>query len=251
MNTFQNGVHPAGSKYLTRGAAIEQGPIPEKVYIPLSQHIGAPAVPVVEAGQTVKKGTLIAKAGQGLSAPVFSSVAGTVKGVVSHITLAGKKRDHILIENDFSEEEERLPALSSFDRESVLGRIAEAGVVGMGGAAFPTFAKLNIGQRNADYLIVNGAECEPYITCDFRIMTEMTDKFLKGVRCAMLACGAKKAIVGVEDNKPEAIDILSTHPLCLPGGAEGLDGEPVKIIVKKLKTKYPQGAEKQLIYACC
>lgn len=251
LNSFKNGVHPAGAKYLTRNAEIEAGPVPEKVYIPLSQHIGAPAVPVVEAGQTVKKGQLIAKAGQGLSAPVFSSVAGTVKGIVSHITLSGKKRDHILIENDFSEEEERLPALSEITRDSVLERIADAGIVGMGGATFPTFAKLNIGQRDADYVIVNGAECEPYITCDFRIMVELTDKLLKGIRCAMLACGAKRAVIGIEDNKPEAIDLLSTHPSCLPGGSEGLDGSHVKISVKKLKTKYPQGAEKQLIYACC
>lgn len=251
VNTFKNGVHPAGSKYFTRNLPIEAGPVPEKVYIPLLQHIGAPAVPVVEAGQRVKKGQLIARAGQGLSAPVFSSISGTVKGVISHITLSGKKRDHILIENDFSEEEERLPVLGEVTRDSVLQRIFEAGIVGMGGATFPTFAKLNIGQRDADCLVINGAECEPYITCDYRIMIEFTDKLLKGVRAAMLACGAKRAVIGIEDNKIEAIDLLASHPFCIPGGTDGLDGSPVKIEVKKLKTKYPQGAEKQLIYACC
>ena len=251
MNSFKNGVHPAGSKYLTRNAAIEEGPVPAKVYIPLSQHIGAPAEPIVEAGQIVKKGELIAKAGNGLSAPVYSSVAGTVQGVVTHITLSGKKRDHILIENNFSEEEMRLPAMAELNRESVLARVAEAGIVGMGGATFPTVAKLNIGNRDAEYLIVNGAECEPYITCDYRIMMELTDKLIKGIRCAMLACGAKNAVIGIEDNKPEAIDLISSHPDCLPGGSEGLDGTPIRISVKTLKTKYPQGAEKQLVYACC
>ena len=238
--SFKNGVHPIGAKYLTRDLPIEQGPIPEKVYIPLSQHIGAPAVPVVAVGDKVKKGQLIAKANQGLSAPVFSSVAGEVKGIVTHITMTGKKREHILIENDFTEEEVFLPELTEYTRESVLQRIFDAGIVGMGGATFPTFAKLNIGNRDAEVLVINGAECEPYITCDFRIMLEYTDSLIKGIIAVMLACGAKKAVIGIEDNKPEAISALK----------EALSDCELDITVETLKTKYPQGAEKQLIYAC-
>lgn len=242
-NTFKNGVHPVGYKYQTRDLPIEKGPEPEKVYIPLSQHIGAPAVPIVAAGDRVKKGQLIAKANQGLSAAVFSSVSGTVKGVVTHITLTGKKKEHVLIENDFLEEEVFLPEMSEITQGSVLTRIADAGIVGMGGATFPTFAKLNVGKKNVDCLVVNGAECEPYINCDFRIMLEYTQNLIKGIRAVMIACGAKKAYIGIENNKPEAIFALNSALL-------KEKNKELSIEVKKLKTKYPQGAEKQLIYAC-
>lgn len=237
MFTFSNGVHLKDCKGFSAGEAISRGPEPETVYVPLLQHIGRPAVPVVSAGQRVLCGELIAKAAEGLSANVFSPVSGTVKGVVGHITLSGKKLDHILIENDFKEEKAYLPPLSSQDRHSVLTRIAEAGIVGMGGAGFPTAAKLGTDKEIA-VLVVNGAECEPYITCDHRIMLEFSEELLEGVRLCMTACGAKEAVIGVESNKRDAAKRLAS---LADGG----------IRVKELKTRYPQGAEKQLVYSCC
>ena len=237
MAIFRGGVHPDGCKQLTRGAPIGRLPAPPAVWLPLSQHIGAPALPVVAAGDRVLRGQLAAKKAEGLSANVYSPIAGTVKGVVRHITAGGKKQDHILIEGDGSDESVSLAPLASFTPEAVLARIEEAGIVGMGGAGFPTAAKLNVRGR-VDTLVVNAAECEPYITCDERIMLEYTGELLQGVRLCMLACGAERAVIGIEKNKPEAIAHLSRQ--CGEG-----------ISVKPLRTRYPQGAEKQLIYGCC
>lgn len=238
---FSGGVHPAGCKALSREARIGVLPQPEEVYIPLSQHIGAPAKPVVKTGQRVLKGQLIGEAAEGLSANVYSSVAGTVKGIVTHITAAGKKTDHIRIINDFTDESMLLPPVDSVTPESVLARIREAGIVGMGGAGFPAAAKLNVKGR-ADILVVNAAECEPYITCDYRILLEYTKEFLKGVEYVLLACGAKRAVIGIEKNKPEAIEALNS---ALSAGLCDAD-----VSVCPLRTRYPQGAEKQLIYGC-
>ena len=237
MAIFRGGVHPDGCKQLTRGAPIGRLPAPPAVWLPLSQHIGAPALPVVAAGDRVLRGQLAAKKAEGLSANVYAPIAGTVKGVVRHITAGGKKQDHILIEGDGSDESVSLAPLASFTPEAVLARIEEAGIVGMGGAGFPTAAKLNVRGR-VDTLVVNAAECEPYITCDERIMLEYTGELLQGVRLCMLACGAERAVIGIEKNKPEAITLLSRQ--CGEG-----------ISVKPLRTRYPQGAEKQLIYGCC
>ena len=237
MAIFRGGVHPDGCKQLTRGAPIGRLPAPPAVWLPLSQHIGAPALPVVAAGDRVLRGQLAAKKAEGLSANVYAPIAGTVKGVVRHITAGGKKQDHILIEGDGSDESVSLAPLASFTPEAVLARIEEAGIVGMGGAGFPTAAKLNVRGR-VDTLVVNAAECEPYITCDERIMLEYTGELLQGVRLCMLACGAERAVIGIEKNKPEAIAHLARQ--CGEG-----------ISVKPLRTRYPQGAEKQLIYGCC
>ena len=237
MAIFRGGVHPDGCKQLTRGAPIGRLPAPPAVWLPLSQHIGAPALPVVAAGDRVLRGQLAAKKAEGLSANVYAPIAGTVKGVVRHITAGGKKQDHILIEGDGSDESVSLAPLASLTPEAVLARIEEAGIVGMGGAGFPTAAKLNVRGR-VDTLVVNAAECEPYITCDERIMLEYTGELLQGIRLCMLACGAERAVIGIEKNKPEAIALLSRQ--CGEG-----------ISVKPLRTRYPQGAEKQLIYGCC
>ena len=237
LATFGNGVHPKDCKALSSDAKIGVLPEPKQVWIPLSQHIGKPAVPVVEAGERVLRGQLIARNEGGVSANVFSSVAGVVKGVVGHITASGKKRDHILIENDFTDESTSLPPLSSPTAESVLVRIEEAGIVGMGGAGFPTHVKYNVNGK-ADIFVVNAAECEPYITCDYRILLEYAEELLRGVRYCMLACGAKSAVIGIEKNKPKAISLLSS--LCKDGDVR----------VCALRTRYPQGAEKQLIYSC-
>lgn len=236
MFTFANGIHPKSCKEFSADEAIVRGPEPSVVYVPLLQHIGRPAVPAVSAGQRVRCGELIAQAAEGISANVYSPVAGTVKGVVGHITLSGKKQDHILIENDFSDEKVYLPPVGEVTRESVLSRIAEAGIVGMGGAGYPTAAKLGT-DRKIDILVVNGAECEPYITCDHRIMLEYTEQLLDGVRLCMTACGAERAVIGVENNKTDAAAKLASL---------AKDG----IGVKLLKTKYPQGAEKQLVFGC-
>lgn len=150
---------------------------------------------------------------------------------------AAEKRSTISSsESDGTDESVSLPPLSEITPESVLARIEEAGIVGMGGAGFPTAAKLNVNGR-ADILVVNGAECEPYITCDERIMLEYADELLQGIRRCMLACGAKSAVIGIEKNKPEAISLLSAK--CGEG-----------ISVRALRTRYPQGAEKQLICGC-
>ena len=236
MGIFSNGVHPEGHKSRTSGVPIGICPAPAAAYVPLSQHIGAPAVPVVAAGERVLRGQLLGRKAEGLSANVYSPIAGIVKGIVGHISGGGKKTDHILIESDGTDEGTELPPLSSVTAETVLARIEEAGIVGMGGAGFPTAAKLNVHGR-ADVLVVNGAECEPYITCDERVMLEYADEFLQGVRLCMLACGAKSAFIGVEKNKPAAIALLSSK--CGEG-----------ICVKPLRTRYPQGAEKQLIFGC-
>ena len=236
MKTFTKGVHPAGCKDLSEREKIGAGPEPAQVWLALSQHIGAPAVPVVEPGQRVLRGQLVAKKAEGLSANIYSPIAGVVKEVAGHITISGKKKDHIRIENDFTDEEMLLPRLAEPDGAAVLARIEEAGIVGMGGAGFPTAAKLAVGGR-ADVLVVNGAECEPYITCDHRIMLEYADELLRGIRFAMLACGAKRAVIGIEKNKRDAIELLSAK--C--GG---------DISVRPLRTRYPQGAEKQLVYGC-
>lgn len=238
MSLFVSGVHPRGRKERTSKVPITSLPAPEKLWVPLSRHIGAPARPVVSEGERVLRGQLIARAAEGLSANVYSPVSGTVRGVVGHILPTGKKGDHILIENDFANEESLLPPLSERTPESVLARIGEAGIVGMGGAGFPTAAKLNVRGR-AEVLVVNGAECEPYITCDERIMLEYPDELLQGVRLAMLACGAPRAVIGIEKNKPGAIALLSAR--C---------GKGSEISVKALRTRYPQGAEKQLILGC-
>lgn len=237
LATFGKGVHPKDCKALSAEAPIGVLPDPQKVWLPLSQHIGKPARPVVEAGERVLRGQLVARKAEGVSANIYSPVAGIVKGVVGHITASGKKRDHILIENDFTDESTSLAPLESPSGESILSRIEEAGIVGMGGAGFPTHIKFNVGGK-ADVLVVNAAECEPYITCDYRILKEYAEEFLRGVRYCMLACGAKNAVIGIEKNKPDAISLLSS--LCKEGD----------ISVCALRTRYPQGAEKQLIYSC-
>ena len=234
MARFGGGVHPAGRKQYSSGSAIARLPDPKEVWVPLSKHIGAPAVPVVQAGEHVLRGQRIAAAAEGISANVHAPVAGTVKGVVTHITSAGKKREHILIENDFSDEGVTLPPLTERTPEAVLARIAEAGIVGMGGAGFPTAVKLDVRGR-VDTLLVNGAECEPYITCDDRLLREHPREVAEGARLAALACGAQRLLIGIEKNKPEAIAAM-----------KGVCGQAE---VLPLRTRYPQGAEKQLIYA--
>lgn len=232
--TFKKGVHPLGFKDLSKDKSIEVMPAPKDIYIPLSQHIGGIAECVKKVGDRVLKGELIGKKKDGVSANVYSSVSGTIVEIVKRFTATNALVDHVHIENDFQNETISLEKLSEISAESITARIQEAGIVGMGGATFPSHIKIANNDK-IDTLIINGAECEPYITCDYRLMMEKSDEVVKGALYVAKVFNIKQVFIGIEDNKKEAINKLSS-----------LDG--VKVV--PLKTKYPQGGEKQLIYAC-
>ncbi len=210
---------------------------------PLSQHIGAPAKAVVAVGDRVLKGQLIAETGGFISAPVFSSVSGTVKAIENRLVVNGNNDECIIIENDRENEtvsdfgkDRNLDSLSA---EDIVDIIKKAGIVGLGGAGFPTGVKVSPkNANNIDTVIINGSECEPYLTSDYRLMLERSEEIIKGIKAVLKALPNAKAVIGIENNKPEAIKILDKKT----------SGED-KIIVCPLKTKYPQGGERQLIYA--
>ena len=207
-------------------------PAPAKVYICLSQHIGAPAVPVVNVGDKVKKGTLIAEASGAVSANVYSSVSGVVSDITDITNGLNQKQKYIIIDNDFSGEEEFLPQMTELTPETIVERIRLAGIVGLGGAGFPTAIKLSP-KTKIDVLVINGAECEPYLTCDYRLMIERTEEIYKGIRYVARALDVKKIIIGIEINKPLAIKAFSKYE---------------DLTVVALKKQYPMGSEKHLIY---
>lgn len=236
VKTFKKGIHVPHNKHASAGA-LTDCPAPGTVYIPLAQHIGKPAIATVEPGARVKAGTKIGAADGFVSADIFSSVSGTVKGIVRRKTPTGSC-NHVVIENDGLYETETLPPLADRSREGILARIKDAGLVGMGGAGFPSHVKY-APKSLVDVFIINAAECEPYITCDYRLLVEHTRETLCGAKMLADVLGVSEFYVGVEDNKPDAINAL------VRVAAE--DKIPAKIIA--LKSKYPQGAEKQLIYA--
>lgn len=210
---------------------------------PLSQHIGAPAKAVVAVGDRVLKGQLIAEAGGFISAPVFSSVSGTVKAIENRLVVNGNNDECIIIENDRENEtvsdfgKDR--SLDSLSAEDIVDIIKKAGIVGLGGAGFPTGVKVSPkNANNIDTVIINSSECEPYLTSDYRLMLERNEEIIKGIKAVLKALPNAKAVIGIENNKPEAIKILD----------EKTSSED-KISVCPLKTKYPQGGERQLIYA--
>lgn len=233
--TFKKGVHPHGNKDITKDMPLSEFPAPKLLEIPLSQHIGAPADAAVIVGDKVKAGTLIGRANGFVSANVFSSVSGVVTAIIDKRTATGSRCGHIVVENDGLYSEETLPKLEQLNADTIKRRVQEAGIVGMGGATFPTHVKLSP-RSKVDSLIINVAECEPYITCDYRLCIEHTMEIIEGTRYMMTALGVSKAYIGVELNKPDAIAELDR--LC-----------PDNITIVPLKTKYPQGAEKQLIYS--
>ncbi len=240
--TFKGGIHPEDGKSLSKDHPIKElFPGNELVY-PLSQHIGAPAVPIVKKGDSVLKGQKIAEPGGFVSSPVYASVSGTVKGIEKRFNPTGTKVDCIIIENDGLYEEVKYASVQSVDelsKEEIIKKIQEAGVVGMGGAGFPTHVKLS--PKDADkieYIIANGAECEPYLTADYRSMLENTEEIVSGMRIVLSLFKNAKAIFGVEDNKLDCVAKLK----------EAIKEEP-RMEVMTLQTKYPQGAERQLIYA--
>lgn len=240
--TFRGGVHPPDKKELAKDRAIKVAQAPKQVIIPLSQHIGAPCKPAVEIGQLVKKGEVIGTPGGFVSAPVHSSVSGKVISIGDFPLATGKMTPSVVIENDFQEEWTTLkdnPDYLSLSPEQLKEKVKDAGLVGMGGAAFPTHVKLSPPkEKPIDVLVINGAECEPYLTADYRLMIERPSDIIEGTKVLMKILGVKKAFIGIEDNKPDAIEVLRK-------AASGI----AEITVCGLEVKYPQGAEKMLIKA--
>ena len=240
--TFKGGVHPYDGQDLSKDKPIlEVQPKGNLVY-PLSQHIGAPAKPIVAVGDRVLVNQKIAEAGGFVSAPVYASVSGTVKAIEPKLVSTGSMVNSIIVENDGQyEEAEGLPVkpLEEMTREEKINIIKEAGIVGMGGAGFPTHVKLSPKEpEKIEYVIVNAAECEPYITADYRRMLENGDKLVAGLKISLSLFPNAKGIIGIEDNKMDCVKHL-----------QELTKDEPNIEVLALKTKYPQGAERQLIYA--
>lgn len=245
LKTFRiGGVHPPENK-LSASEKIQTLPVPEQVTIPLSQHIGAPATPVVQKGDTVKAGQLIAQANGFVSANIHSSVSGTVVAIDNITDAAGLPKPAITIR---TEGDEWMPEIDrsgkvehniTLSKEEIVKAIAAAGIVGMGGATFPTQVKLTPPPGNkAEFLIINGVECEPYLTADHRVMLEKAEEIIIGVQILMKAIDVKQAIIGIENNKQDAIAHLQQTASKVLG-----------IEICPLKVKYPQGGEKQLIQA--
>ena len=240
--TFKGGIHPDDGKSLAKDKAIvDVKPKGDLVY-PVSQHIGAPANPVVAVGDHVLKGQMIAEAGGFVSAPIYASVSGTVKSIAPHLNPTGGRVNSIVIENDGEYKEVEYPAvtpLEDMSKEDILNAIGTAGVVGMGGAGFPTRVKLSPKEpEKIDYIIANCAECEPYITADYRTMIETPEKLVGGMKIILRLFDNAKGIFGVEDNKPDCIAKMKEL-------VKDID----RIEVKEMMTKYPQGGERTLIYA--
>ncbi len=240
--TFTGGIHPYDGKDLSKDKPItEVLPKGDLVY-PLSQHIGAPANPIVKKGDRVLVGQKIAEAAAFVSAPVHATVSGTVKAIEPRRVVTGDSVMSIVVENDgLYETMDFAPALDleTCSREDIIERIKEAGIVGMGGAGFPTFIKLSPKDpEKIDYVIVNCAECEPYLTSDYRRMVEEPEKLVNGLKVSLALFPHAHGILAVEDNKEDCIEILKK-----------LTKDDNRVTVKALKTKYPQGAERQLIYA--
>lgn len=240
--TFKGGIHPNDGKSLAKDQPIKEVIPTGKMIYPLSQHIGAPATAIVAKGDAVLKGQKIAEAGGFVSAPIYSSVSGKVLALEKHLNPTGNSVDCIVIENDgeYNEVEYSCPkALGEMSKEEILDKIGEAGIVGMGGAGFPTRVKLSPKEPDKiEYIIANCAECEPYITADYRRMLENTEELVSGMRVVLSLFENAKGIFGVEDNKKDCIEKLQ----------EAIKDEP-RMEVRILQTKYPQGAERQLIYA--
>lgn len=240
--TFKGGAHPYDGKKMSRECPIEILNPGDTLVYPLSQHIGAMAKPLVKAGDRVLVGQKIAEKGGFISANIHSSVSGTVKAIEKRLVATGGMVDSIIVEND-GMYEEAAPIFSGnpdeLSKDEIIKIIEEAGIVGMGGAGFPTNVKLS--PKNADIIdsiIVNGAECEPYLTSDYRRMVEQTDKLVKGLKIVLKIFPDAKGYFGIEDNKPEAIEALLKATV-----------NEDRIEVVPLKTKYPQGGERSMIYA--
>lgn len=241
--TFKGGIHVPDAKN-TRNLPITEFPAPKTVSIPMQQHIGAPATPLVKKGDAVCVGQIIGRFDNGLSCPVHASVSGTVKDIEMRNSYTGYgKTAHVIIENDFLDTvadtvKPYSGELKDATPEEIIEIVKEAGISGMGGAAFPTHAKISSAIGKAKDVIVNCAECEPYITANHRLMLEEPERIVGGVKILLKALGLDHAIFAIEDNKKDAAEKMCEHI----AGEDGLE-------VALLKTKYPQGDERQLIYA--
>ncbi len=238
------GVHPPENK-LSANAPIEVLPVPSSVFIPVGQHIGAPATPVVKRGDEVKTGQLIAKSSSFVSTNIHSPVSGVVKRVDFQADSSGYPKQGILIDVKGDEWLETIDRTDNLikefdpDGQAIVSKIQDAGIVGLGGATFPTHVKLVPPKgMKANVLLINGVECEPYLTSDHRLMLEKPNEILVGTQLLMKALNVEKAVIGIENNKPDAIRILTEKSKAFSG-----------ITVIALKVKYPQGGEKQLIKA--
>ena len=229
---FFGGVHPHDKKALSSASPLEVMPEPEVAVISTSQSLGKPAVPVVETGREVKAGELIAKADGPISSDVFSSISGTVEDIRDGIGANGTPEKFIFIRNNGKTDKAYLPPLSSPSADEIKARIRDAGIVGLGGAGFPTAVKVSP-RSPVDTLVLNGAECEPYLTCDHRLMLEKTDEIVRGARYIAAALGVTNIIIGIEANKPDCIAQFEPY-------------DDIKVVI--LKKKYPMGGEKQLVY---
>ena len=248
IRTFRiGGIHPEENK-LTHEVPTQVAPLPKQAIFPLSQHIGAPAKPVVAKGDKVKVGTVLAEAGGFVSAPIHSSASGTVAKIDTSFDATGYRKPVIIINVEGDEWEESIDRSETLETveahpeltpEEIVERIKNAGVTGMGGAGFPTFIKLcPPPTAKAECVIINAVECEPYITSDYRLMMEHADEILEGLKLLMKAAKVDKGYIGIETNKPKAIQLLTEKTAQLP-----------QIEVVPLKQRYPQGGEKQLVDA--
>ncbi len=241
--TFRGGAHPREEKHWTEHKAIQNLPLPEEVIIPVQQHIGAPAEPLVQKGDTVKIGQIIGETKKFVSVPCHASISGTVTAVEPRPHPLGTNLLSIVIESDDTDTMiknfEADPKYMDLSIEKMKKRIQSAGIAGMGGAAFPTHVKLSPPkEKPIEIVFLNGVECEPYLTSDHRLMLEHTDDILNGLRIIMRILNVKKAIIGIEKNKPDAIRLFQKKISSIKN-----------MSVLPLTVKYPQGAEKQLIYA--
>ena len=242
-NTFKHGIHPPEHKEETNGSPIRQFPFAPLIILPMAQHIGAPSEIVIREGQEIARGQLLAKAGGYVSVPLHAPVSGTVRKIGNVPTISGKMSTGIYLEAFPSSSQEVLEGtpidVETATPDEILQGVQNAGIVGLGGAAFPTHVKLKVpAEKSCEILMLNGIECEPYLTTDHRVMLEQADDIFMGIKYLMKATGAKKTIIGIEANKRDAAEHLEKN---IPAGA------PVSVQV--VPVKYPQGSEKMLITA--
>lgn len=243
LKTFKNGIHPYEGKELAKDSPITEVLPKGELVFPMSQHIGAPATPIVAVGDTVLKGQKIAEASGFVSSPIYSSVSGTVKAIEPRRVAVGDMVNSIVIENDEAYTDiggyAKVDDVTTLSKEEIINKVKEAGVVGMGGAGFPTHVKLSPKEPDKiEYIIANCAECEPYLTADYRRMIETPEDLVGGMKIILQLFPNAKGVFGIENNKPDAIARLKE----LIAGEERME-------VCELLTKYPQGGERQLIYA--
>jgi Na+-translocating ferredoxin:NAD+ oxidoreductase subunit C len=249
--TFRHGVHPREWKELTNRLPIERMPFVNEYVLPLSQHLGSPSVALVEPGQRVERGQLIGRPGGFVSTALHAPVTGTVKAIELRPHPSGQRLMAIVLETDpYASQQmvvDRPPAPAELSTDELARRVQEAGLVGMGGAAFPSHVKLKVPEgKRVRYAILNGCECEPYLTCDHRLMLERPHEVLRGLELIRRQLGAESAFIGVELNKPDAIEALRAAARERADASPG-QAPPVEIV--PLEVKYPQGAEKMLIDA--